>query len=75
MVDEHAFLSIGGPIVARGPKTFHVETVYAAATKDYFANTTPARRSQGEPWRPIGSIRREDLHRMLDEWLDSMGNS
>jgi hypothetical protein len=74
MKDEYAFMT-GGPIVARGPQTFHVETLDPAATRTYFDNATNARRSQEEPWRPIGQIRREDLHRLLDEWLDKLGSA
>lgn len=74
MRDEFAFMA-GGPIVARGPKTFLVEVTDPQAVKGFYANETQARRSQDAPWRPIGDIRREDLHRLLDEWLNAVGSA
>jgi hypothetical protein len=75
MNDGFGFSMHGGPIVARGPKTFHVEVGDPLAAKSYYENPTQARRSQAAPWRPIGDLRREDLHLLLDEWLNAMGSA
>jgi hypothetical protein len=75
MNDGFRFDMAGGPIVARGPLTFHVEVSDALAVRCFYDNQTQARRSQEAPWRPIGDIRREDLHRLLDEWLNAVGSA
>lgn len=77
MHDEYVFLKAtaptGGARVARGPNSFRVECDDPSGVRRLLDDTTMGKNRGEGPWRPIGQIRREDMHRMFDEWLDSLG--